>query len=194
MTVRPILAGIGVGSLIGYLWATTRPGARQKREAAVMTDMTDELSPGCIEVDGMQVGFGEPNEWRLFVRRHRGFMERIEALAEALQGVFSGPLPKDEKGDMVIFSLGRLCASAFFEAVLLCGNGHGTGALRTVRLMFEQLVTAAYLIEHPDESESFVDYSAVHQEKLVPHTNVCTIQPQQVGRAVGRGCGCARAS
>ena len=26
------------------------------------------------------------------------------------------------------------------------------------------------------------------------HTNVCTIQPQQVGRAVGRGCGCARAS
>ena len=32
------------------------------------------------------------------------------------------------------------------------------------------------------------------QEKEVPHTNVCTIQPQQVGRAVGRGCGCARAS
>ena len=30
--------------------------------------------------------------------------------------------------------------------------------------------------------------------RLVPHTNVCTIQPQQVGRAVGRGCGCARAS
>ena len=30
--------------------------------------------------------------------------------------------------------------------------------------------------------------------KRVPHTNVCTIQPQQVGRAVGRGCGCARAS
>ena len=29
---------------------------------------------------------------------------------------------------------------------------------------------------------------------LVPHTNVCTIQLQQVGRAVGRGCGCARAS
>ena len=29
---------------------------------------------------------------------------------------------------------------------------------------------------------------------MVPHTNVCTIQPQQVGRAVGRGCGCARAS
>ena len=28
----------------------------------------------------------------------------------------------------------------------------------------------------------------------VPHTNVCTIQPQQVGRAVGRGCGYARAS
>ena len=31
-------------------------------------------------------------------------------------------------------------------------------------------------------------------KKAVPHTNVCTIQPQQVGRAVGRGCGCARAS
>ena len=31
-------------------------------------------------------------------------------------------------------------------------------------------------------------------DKGVPHTNVCTIQPQQVGRAVGRGCGCARAS
>ena len=28
---------------------------------------------------------------------------------------------------------------------------------------------------------------------VVPHTNVCTIQPKQVGRAVGRGCGCARA-
>ena len=34
----------------------------------------------------------------------------------------------------------------------------------------------------------------VQDIKLVPHTNVCTIQPQQVGRAVGRGCGCARAS
>ena len=34
----------------------------------------------------------------------------------------------------------------------------------------------------------------INENQMVPHTNVCTIQPQQVGRAVGRGCGCARAS
>ena len=43
------------------------------------------------------------------------------------------------------------------------------------------------------QNELDADAAAVLIKK-VPHTNVCTIQPQQVGRAVGRGCGCARAS
>ena len=43
-----------------------------------------------------------------------------------------------------------------------------------------------YVIEKPTDKTRLLF--------LVPHTNVCTIQPQQVGRAVGRGCGCARAS
>ena len=58
----------------------------------------------------------------------------------------------------------------------------------------------------PDDAEAVrwyrlaADQGFVHAQDhlgfiyLVPHTNVCTIQPQQVGRAVGRGCGCARAS
>ena len=57
-------------------------------------------------------------------------------------------------------------------------------AFAAIRDCFERAVAEIDAIE--DLRGRFVS--------LVPHTNVCTIQPQQVGRAVGRGCGYARAS
>ena len=59
------------------------------------------------------------------------------------------------------------------------------------RQHFQGLVdTAMQDVEHGRVK----DGPTTMQQLRVPHTNVCTIQPQQVGRAVGRGCGCARAS
>ena len=44
-------------------------------------------------------------------------------------------------------------------------------------------------------AETFTEVATCRKSGIMigSHTNVCTIQPKQVGRAVGRGCGCARA-
>ena len=67
--------------------------------------------------------------------------------------------------------------------------------VRFVQLFHEAWDQHGNLVEDIQKNCQDTDQACAALIKdLVPHTNVCTIQPQQVGRAVGRGCGYARAS
>ncbi len=60
-----------------------------------------------------------------------------------------------------IFYLGRIAADDFGEVIALSGNGRGFGAFKIVRGMYERLVQALYMAQHPSESRSFVESSSI---------------------------------
>jgi hypothetical protein len=71
--------------------------------------------------------------------------------------------------DRIGFYLGRICVEEFSEILLLAGNGHGLGALKILRGMYERAVTSAYLLANPDQAESFLEYDKVNKHKAYMH-------------------------
>jgi hypothetical protein len=60
-----------------------------------------------------------------------------------------------------IHFLTRLTAFGFNDALLLCGNGSGTGAMKIVRGMFETTTLAEYLRLNPAEVDDYIDFGRV---------------------------------
>jgi hypothetical protein len=116
----------------------------------------------------MPMGFGNPTEWAQFNAEFPEFAARYEALQQTIEKVFvrSG---SGNKVDHVVFALGRVCFEDFQQALILCGNGFGIGALQLLRGMYEREVTAAYLSKNPEDTEDFLDYNFVHMRKAVNH-------------------------
>lgn len=116
----------------------------------------------------MPIGFGNPAEWERFNAKFPEFAARYDALQQTVEKVFirSG---SGDKVDRVIFGLGRVCFEDFQQALILCGNGFGIGALQLLRGMYEREVTAAYLSRHLNDVDDFLDYHFVHMRKAVNH-------------------------
>lgn len=72
--------------------------------------------------------------------------------------------------DRVIFFLGRVMLEEFMEILLLCGNGYGIGGHKLLRGLYERAVTAAYLVQYPEEVDAFLRYNKVHLGKMLNHT------------------------
>lgn len=60
-----------------------------------------------------------------------------------------------------IHFLTRLTAFGFNDALLLCGNGSGPGAMKIVRGMFETSTLAEYLRLNPVEVDDYIDFGRV---------------------------------
>jgi hypothetical protein len=69
------------------------------------------------------------------------------------------------KADKVIFVLCRLVGQDFAELVLLAQNGHGEGAQKILRTLYERAVTARYLHEHETDADRFLRYGAIQVGK-----------------------------
>jgi hypothetical protein len=110
---------------------------------------------------------GRPQEWSDFERRHGLFLERYTNLQAALQAVFARTLTTSSKADRLIFLLSRLCVEDFEEIFLLAANGHGMGALKILRGMYERVVTARHLQHNPNEADDFLDYHWVQRHRLL---------------------------
>jgi hypothetical protein len=115
----------------------------------------------------MKLAFGNREAWRWFNEQFSCFVQvhsRLEAMRDK---VFVRPVNPNHWVDYLIFGLGRVCAEDFEQILNLCGNGFGIGALQMLRSMYERQVTAAYLSNHPDEADAFVEYDYIHTRKLV---------------------------
>jgi Family of unknown function (DUF5677) len=114
------------------------------------------------------MGFGSQDEWERFNLNFPKFVEKYDALEETRDKIFQR---KGEGNlfDLVIFGFGRVCSEDFQQALILCGNGFGIGALQIVRGMYERHVTAAYLLKHPDELDKFLEYDKVQKGKGLIH-------------------------
>jgi hypothetical protein len=113
-----------------------------------------------------QIGY--PEEWKDFVARNGLFLERLPRLLKAADAVFQRKDTQlSEPIDKVLFSMGRVCLEDFSEILLLCGNGYGIAALKLLRTLYETTVTLAYLAQHPDEVDSFMDFYLISRRKLL---------------------------
>lgn len=110
------------------------------------------------------MGFGSQEEWERFNVNFPKFVEKYAALEKLRDRIFQRGGVGAKLGRL-IFGLGRVCSEDFQQALILCGNGFGIGALQIVRGMYERLVTAAYLIKHPERVDDFIDHYHVQQRK-----------------------------
>lgn len=110
------------------------------------------------------MGFGSQEEWERFNVNFPKFVEKYGALEGMRDKIFQRHGVGDKLA-RIIFGLGRVCYEDFQQALVLCGNGFGIGALQIVRGMYERLVTAAFLIKQPDKVDDFIDYHCVQERK-----------------------------
>lgn len=111
-------------------------------------------------------GIGCAEEQVDFLRRHDLFMQRFSNLRQTFEAAFARKFSCAEPVDRLVFSLGRLCVEDFMEILVLSGNGYGIGALKILRGMYEEAITALYLHAAPEEADNFLDYYWIAQHKL----------------------------
>lgn len=119
-----------------------------------------------VPVSTPQLQAGQPEEWQRFSNRVPGFVEEIPNLYSLARAVFERGMPPT-KDDLVIEGLGLLVWEDFEEIVTLAASGHGFGALKLLRGMFERIATVSYLQKHTDEIEAFCAYEPVRSFKIV---------------------------
>lgn len=116
---------------------------------------------------------GEAEELRNFEKRHPTFRAAAARLEKALEtSLLRTMTPKPDKPapvQLVISFLGHQAAEDFFDIVLLAVHGQGGGALKLLRPLFERVVTAVYLMKHPEDVQDFNDYADVHARKVINH-------------------------
>ncbi|MDX6445397.1 MAG: hypothetical protein QOH71_2471 [Blastocatellia bacterium] len=114
------------------------------------------------------MGFGSQEEWERFNIRFPKFVEKYAAL-EAVRDMVFQRSGVGDKLQRIIFGLGRVCSEDFQQALILCGNGFGIGALQIIRGLYERQTTAAYLIRHPEDLDDFLDYHFVQMRRGMNH-------------------------
>jgi hypothetical protein len=114
-------------------------------------------------------GIGNAAEQKQFITENPARMEAIQNLYDSAKKVFLRTMVSDRPADRVGFYLGRTCVEDFSEIVVLAGDGHGVGALKVLRGMFERAVTSAYILANPDQAETFLEYDKVNKRKAYMH-------------------------
>jgi hypothetical protein len=116
------------------------------------------------ELADVELIVGTVAEWKRFAQRHPEFLAERGRLTQIARLIFQRDYEGDA-ADHIIFGLGYLCWQDFQEVLTLAGNGHGFGALKIIRGLFERLVTLRYLQEHPDEVGAFREFEHVRAYK-----------------------------
>jgi hypothetical protein len=128
-----------------------------------MNFMRDKKHPPteqAAEQSGAVFGFEE--FWSKIYGKYKHYFDAINDLiclgneiVEAAEKNASEPVAN------VICALTRATMSGACEAVLLCGNGCGTGAMKIVRGMYESRWMAEYLRRNPEEAKDYLEFSKV---------------------------------
>jgi hypothetical protein len=95
----------------------------------------------------------------------RAFFDRFDSLQQLVKLAFDRALPSGA-ASLVVFGLGRRIAADFDDVLLLCSERRAENALALIRPMFERLVTARYICNHPDETTLFAEYDLVQRRKM----------------------------
>jgi len=155
-----------------------------------MRTTNDELSAseGQAPGQGFSITFGNPAEQQMFAREYGGFLIEWRKLQEFIKDVMLNRtinppdiepltnLPDDDplvleaedryKADISSFMMARIAVDDFSELLTLASNGWGNGTMKTLRGMYERVVTSAYVALFPAVSRAFVDSTWTQQWKV----------------------------
>ncbi|HUP59990.1 MAG TPA: DUF5677 domain-containing protein [Thermoanaerobaculia bacterium] len=109
--------------------------------------------------------FGFGDRQRAFQDRHTSFFERFERLREAVNDVFNRTITADELVDPIVFYLGSRAVDDFLGVLILSANDNALSATALLRGMYERVVTARYLHDHPGETLAFFEFGVVQQRR-----------------------------
>jgi len=106
-----------------------------------------------------------------FKARHPHFAAAATRLQEALDRALNRRLDpmqgKSASAQSAVFGLGHQVADDFFDIVLLAAHGNGMGAVKLLRPLYERVVTALYLMKHPDEVNAFNVYGDINVGRFI---------------------------
>lgn len=106
--------------------------------------------------------FGFEDFWPKVYARYKRQLDAIEDLmSSANEMVKLAEESAVEPARNVICALTRATIAGACEAIVLCGNGCGPGAMKIVRGMYESRWTAEYLRRHPAEVEDYLEFSKI---------------------------------
>jgi hypothetical protein len=117
-------------------------------------------------MDDHNLVVGRPDEWARFQQTHPLFVERLHRLFDLARLIFGRQVWAESPEERLVYGLGLLAWEDFEEILNLAGNGFGFGAQKLPRGMFERTVTMAYLFDHPDQADRFIDFEHVRAYKL----------------------------
>jgi hypothetical protein len=98
------------------------------------------------------------------------FLEEFEKRQPLIEQVLHRELKRTSLLDRYLYIFGVRAYQDFKEVLTLMSHGLPTGALKIVRSLYERVTTMFYLSRHPEEIEAFVNYGAVHQRRLLNHS------------------------
>jgi len=126
---------------------------------------------------------GDPNAQKRFMESHKAFLEEFPSLEELVYEAFrlseekcypesqSTPVgaepPGEEVAQKVVLYLERAIFDDFGELLILAGNGLGIGAKKTLRSMYERLVTAMFIAKFPAEAATFLAHADIEKGKVL---------------------------
>jgi len=132
--------------------------------------------------------FGVPAEQQMFAHEYSGFLVEWRELQEFSKEVMLNRtihppdneplanLPDEDPlvieaedryvADISSFMMARIAVDDFSELLTLAANGWGNGAMKTLRGMYERVVTSAYVALFPAVSRALVDSTWTQQWKV----------------------------
>ncbi len=106
--------------------------------------------------------FGYPDYWD---KIHTEFGKQLAIIQELFtlcdESIREAEIQATEKIQMVVCSLTRATRAGASEAIILCGNGCGAGAMKIVRGMYESAWTSEYLRRNPSEVQDYLEFGKV---------------------------------
>jgi hypothetical protein len=128
--------------------------------------------------------FGDTRESRAFWERNAELEPHFDALINLSNKCFGREYQPANRAEDVVFDLGQACRDDFGEVVFLAVHGHGNGAMKLLRGMFERAVTAAYLMKNPEKAERFVRYAAIQEHRMMRAT-LNVVSEEEFDQAMG---------
>jgi hypothetical protein len=118
-------------------------------------------------VEGKKIDFefGETVASNAFWDRNPTFWPAFERLLALTNKCFGRPWKPRNRVQDIGFNLGETCRQDFLEILFLAVNGHGLGAQKLLRGLYERAVTLEYIRQNSDKAERFVRYAAIQEFK-----------------------------
>lgn len=96
---------------------------------------------------------------------HEQYRRQLEAIGNLIAFANEIIAPAENSADQpvknVICALTRATMTGASEAIILCGNGCGPGAMKIVRGMYESRWTAEYLSRHSEEAVDYLEFGKI---------------------------------